>query len=555
MTDEIPTREWRPNPGPQEKFLALPDSIFEGFYGGAAGGGKSDALLMLPLVRGFYKNPAFKGIIFRRTFPQLEESLILRSKTQIGVNGPSYYDFGGKYNDQKHVWTFPSGATMRFSYMDRDEDALDHKSAEYNYAAFDELTTFTEFMYTYLTSRVRSADPLLPAIVRSASNPGDIGHLWVRQRFVEPFKFGYKVIHAKLPNSEIIKRIFIPAKLSDNPHLNEADPNYTNRLELLPEAERKALKEGDWWTFSGQFFTEFRSIRFLFEPENALHVCDDFPIPDYWPKIISIDWGYDHKNAVYWIAVSPDERAFVYRELVARKTLISDWAPQAARLSQFDGNIVAFIIDPSSKQERGQEETIKEQVSRYTGWDLEDADNSRRSGWMLIRDFLRWRQKSKRYVPKEGYSQEREQWILRIRGEKERDDYLRLFQPEKEETNLPRLQIFRSCIDLINTIPLAVHAERDPEDIEKFTGDDPLDALRYGIKAVHRYLEECKHEYKKVQERAMIIANLNRTQDMTSYYQEMRQFENRTKVVPIQLHRRHGYYGVRNMRPVRRPAG
>jgi hypothetical protein len=402
-------------------------------------------------------------------------------------------------------------------------------------------------MYTYLTSRVRSSDPLLPAIIRSASNPGDIGHLWVRQRFVEPDKYGYKVIHAKLPNSEIIKRIFIPAKLSDNPHLNEADPNYTNRLELLPEAERKALKDGDWWTFSGQYFTEFRSIRFISEPENALHVCDPFDIPDYWPKIISIDWGFDHKNAVYWIAVSPDERAFVYRELVCRKTLISDWAPQTARLSQFDGNIVAFIIDPSSKQERGQEETIKEQVSRYTGWDLEDADNSRKSGWMLIRDFLRWRPKSKRYVPKEGYSQEREMFILRLRGEKERDEYLRLFQPEKEETNLPRLQIFRTCTDLINTIPLAVHAERDSEDIEKFVGDDPLDSLRYGIKAVHRYLEESRGAHQRIQARAAIVESFHASGDATSFYARMKKFDADNKVVPIQLHRRHGYYGAKSM--------
>jgi hypothetical protein len=548
LTDITPEKTWKPNPGPQEEFLALPDSIFEGFYGGAAGGGKSDALLMYPIVRGFYKNPAFKGIIFRRTFPQLEESLILRSKTAIGVEGPSYYDFGAKYNDQKHVWTFPSGASIRFSYMDRDEDALDHKSAEYNYAAFDELTTFTEFMYTYLTSRVRSSDPSLPAIVRSASNPGDIGHLWVRVRFVEPHKFGYKVIHARLPNNQTIKRIFIPAKLSDNPHLNEADPNYANRLELLPEAERKALKDGDWWTFSGQFFTEFRSIRFLFEPENALHVIEPFDVPEFWPKIISIDWGYDHKTAVYWTAVSPDERAIVYREMTCRKRLISDWAPEVAKFSQFDGNIVARIIDPSSKQERGQEETIKDQISRYTGWDFEDADNSRKSGWMLIRDFLRWRPKSKKYIPKEGYNQETALRIWRFHGEKARDDYENLFKPEAPETNLPRLQIFNTCTDLINTIPLAVHNENDSEDIEKFTGDDPLDSLRYGIKAVHRYLDECKSEYQEIKARQEIINQFRETRDATSFYAKMRRFEAETKIVPIRLHRRHGYYGSRNVR-------
>ena len=179
LEDDGATKVWKPH-FKQERFLELPRACFEGFYGGAAGGGKSELLVAIPIVKGFYKHPSFHGVVFRRTFPQLEESLIPRSREL-------YQSVGGKYDKAKHVWSFPSGATIRFSHLDSDDDARKHDTAEYQYAAFDELTHFTEFMYTYITaSRVRSTIPEIPAMVRSASNPGNIGHAWVRKRFVEP---------------------------------------------------------------------------------------------------------------------------------------------------------------------------------------------------------------------------------------------------------------------------------------------------------------------------------------------------------------------------------
>jgi hypothetical protein len=549
MTVEIQERQkvWRPNDGPQTEFLQLPDSIFEGFYGGAAGGGKSQALMMLPLVRGFIDNPAFKGIIFRRTFPQLEESLIALSKTGIGFRdgqpGPSYYDFGGRYNDSKHVWTFESGATIRFSSLDSEDDVYDHKTAEFHYIAFDELTAFTRFMYIYMTSRCRSVDPRLPAIVRSASNPGDIGHLWVRERFVEPDRHGRKKLLLRNLAGTVTTGIFIPAKLKDNPCLNEADPGYETRLDILPETERRALKDGDWWTFAGQFFKEFRVHRTPLEPENAVHVVEPFEIPYFWPKILSVDWGYDHKNAVHCSAIAPDGRLYVFYEDVRRKTLISQWAPDVSlELNHFRETIKAAIIDPSSNRHDGQEETIKEQVARYSGFTFEDADNSRISGWQLVRDFMRWIPRPPKFKPAGGYSEVVSQRILRMQGEKAQASYLDLFKPDEPEVNIPRLQIFSICKDLINTIPLAIHDEKHPEDVQKFDGDDSLDEIRYNIKAVHRYVEDCKTEYESIQKRQSVLDGLNKTGDMTSFYRAMERFEDENRVVPFILRRRfHGF--------------
>ena len=290
------TKFWKPHPK-QERFLELPSEVFEGFYGGAAGGGKSELLVAIPIVKGFYKAPGFHGIVFRRTFPQLEESLIPRSREL-------YTSVGGHYDRSKHVWTFPSGATIRFSHLDSDDDARRHDTAEYQYAAFDELTHFTEFMYTYVaSSRVRSTIPGIPAMVRSASNPGNVGHSWVRKKFVEPCRDGGKLLYDARSKTY---RCFIKAKLTDNPHLMKDDPNYINRLNLLPEAERRAKVDGDWWVFAGQVFTEWRSQNFGDEPEYANHICTPFPIPSWWPKILFVDWGYRHMMYAGWLAISPD---------------------------------------------------------------------------------------------------------------------------------------------------------------------------------------------------------------------------------------------------------
>jgi len=113
---------WKPNHGKQELFLSLPDTIFEQFYGGAAGGGKSEALLMRPILRQWTDNNRFQGIILRRTYKELEESLIERSKrggmNKDGTEIPSFYDFGAEYNEQKKKWRFPSGATITFGHAE-----------------------------------------------------------------------------------------------------------------------------------------------------------------------------------------------------------------------------------------------------------------------------------------------------------------------------------------------------------------------------------------------------------------------------------------------------
>jgi hypothetical protein len=476
--------EWRPNKR-QEDFLSMPTSVFEGFYGGAAGGGKSEVLLMDPVSKGFTNYADFHGIIFRRTFRQLDESLIPRAKKMYGWSGNEA--LGAKYNDQKKEFRFPSGATIRFSYLETDDHAHDHQTAEYNYAAFDELTHFTEYQYVYITTRVRSSKKGLPAYVRSASNPGGLGHTWVYHRFVKHAEGGHVLINMKLESGKDTKLMFIPAKLTDNPVLMEEDPDYINRLHLLPPNELRALLYGDWHAYAGQVFTEFRSKHFPDEPSNALHVIKPFQIPTWWPKIIAIDWGWDAMTWVGWGALSPDERLFVYREMTCRKTYIADWAADVARLSQFDGNIKCVVLDKSAWAARGERKQIWEQFRDASGMTPEKSDSDRLSGKLLIHEYLRWTQRPEKYIPPTGYDEMLHQKIVRLYGEKKGKEYREMFQPQPEETNLPKVQIFDTCKAVINVIPSCVHAHdsatgKKKEDVEEFNGDDPYDGFRYLLK-------------------------------------------------------------------------
>jgi hypothetical protein len=519
--------EWRPNKR-QEDFLSMPTSVFEGFYGGAAGGGKSEVLLMDPVSKGYTNYADFHGIIFRRTFRQLDESLIPRAKKMYGWSGNEA--LGAKYNDQKKEFRFPSGATIRFSYLETDDHAHDHQTAEYNYAAFDELTHFTEYQYVYITTRVRSSKKGLPAYVRSASNPGGLAHTWVYQRFVKHAEGGHVLINMTLENGKETKLMFIPAKLTDNPVLMEEDPDYVNRLHLLPPNELRALLYGDWHAYAGQVFTEFRAKRFPDEPENALHVIKPFKIPTWWPKIIAIDWGWDAMTWVGWGALSPDERLFVYREMTCRKTYIADWAADVARLSQFDGNIKCIVLDKSAWAARGERKQIWEQFRDASGMTPEKSDSDRLSGKLLIHEYLRWTQRPEKYIPPTGYDPMLHQRIVRMYGDEKGKEYTKMFEPQPEETNLPKVQIFDTCSAVINVIPSCVHAHdsatgKKKEDVEEFNGDDPYDGFRYLLKRAHLYMKESQEIFAQKQIVGNIMAEFDQTGDYTHLYRRMEKYE------------------------------
>ena len=216
----------------QAEFLAV--ETLEALYGGAAGGGKSDALLMAALEH--VDVPGYSALVLRRTFEDLAkpDALIPRSKEWLS-------ETDAKWNDQRHQWTFPSGATLSFGYLQHEDDKYHYQGAAYQFVGWDELTQFTETQYTYLFSRCRRPSDLspnaalaaVPLRIRAASNPGGVGHEWVKKRFAIDREGGHDA-----------NRPFIPARLEDNPSLDAE--TYEVSLSVLDLVTRSQLRYGDW---------------------------------------------------------------------------------------------------------------------------------------------------------------------------------------------------------------------------------------------------------------------------------------------------------------------
>lgn len=523
---------WRPT-SKQEEFLSLPDSIFEALFGGQAGGGKSEVLLNLPLTREFYSAPRFKGLILRRTLPELEREIILRSQSD-GL----YKACGGDYQDQKKRWKFPSGAIVQFGHLEHETDVKIYDTAEYNYIGWDEVTSFTPYMYEYLTfSRCRTSDENLPTIVRSGTNPGGVSHNYFRKRFVEPFREGGKLIKEfRTINSRTTetKLIFIKSRATDNDYLMKSDPGYLDRMQRLPEAERIAKAEGDWWIYSGQVFEDFRETKLSSEASNALHVIPSFQIPYFWPKVLSIDWGYSAMTHAIFSAINPlpseafPAKVYIYKEYAAKKEKISLWASNL-KVMAYGEDLRDVVLDPSAFGIRGDEKTIAEQFADSFGREARRADNDRIGGKLLVQEYLRWKYNEKRQLPTGRYDHDVALRIRRTHGEEGLREYERTFLLDEDEGFLPKLQIFDTCKELINCLPLCIYDKNKVEDVEEFDGDDPYDNLRYNLKACQNLLVTGTSSALQEEQRVQVLNALAKTQNMTAFYMNMNNLESKER--------------------------
>jgi len=537
MQITTPRIEWRPHKK-QEEFIELPFSIFEALYGGAAGGGKSELLVLLPIIYGFLDHPDFKGIILRRTFPELESEIIIRSQRYYRQAGG-----GGQYNEQKRRWQFKSGATLFFGHCEHEQDIRKYDSAEYNYIAFDELTHFSEFQYEYLSfTRGRSGTLELPSIIRSATNPGNIGHGWVRRRFVEPYPNGGKILVDETTKN---KRFFIQAKASDNPYV---DPLYVSRLQMLPEAERKAKLDGDWWTFSGQVFTDFRSERLSDEPDNAVHIIKPFEIPKWWPRVLAIDWGTSALTIALWGGISPEGRLYIYREYACnggeshphlpQNVKTANWATDIGILSR-DEELSDVVLDSNAWDNRNEDQSVADEFSKFSGLIPRKADKgpgSRISGRALVQEYLRFIPKPRREQT-EQYDPMYAQYLIKNKGFEAYKTYETSFKPEPMENNLPKLQIFNTCQILNDAIPLCVWDPNNKEDVAQFSGDDPYDTLRYLIKAAYHHVQGVRQIANRME--ALEVARKMVTEgNITGHYMAMKKIEASDRDYGIQRFRR-----------------
>ena len=369
------------------------------------------------------KYPKSKQLILRRTFPELEKSLI---RTHLTFYPLKIYT----YNSSNHCGKFINGSIIDFSYCDNEKDVYKYQSAEYDVIRFDELTHFTEEMYVYLLSRIRGANNF-PKSAKSSTNPGGIGHTWVKERFIdigEP-----NVVHQVGKTT----RIFIPSKVQDNKFLLEADPDYLNRLENLSDKDKRALLLGDWDIFEGQFFSEFR---------REIHVIEPFEIPSHWKRYAAIDYGLD-MFACLWIARDTQGKAYVYKEIHEPNKIISE---AAELFKEANTDKLEYIYAPRDLWNRRQE-TGKSVADIFyeQGVDLTKTSVDRVDGWLATKEWLK---------------------VNKTRDEQTGE--------EKKDSDL---KIFRNVTHLIQYLPQLQIDEKNPNDVatEPHHLTHVADALRY----------------------------------------------------------------------------
>ena len=448
-------------------------------FGGSAGPGKSKALLWEAIYKAL-QTPGCHTLLLRRTYPELEASLLTYFRRDVPKK------LYKSYNESKHVVTWENGSTTRFGYCRNENDVYQYQGAEFLFIGLDELTHFTLKQWQFLTSRNRCPVKGSFPCMAGASNPGNVGHAWVKALWVDhtpPAGF------ERPENYDQKDYDFIRARLDDNP-IYANDTEYRRTLEALPEHLRRAFLEGDWEVFAGQYFDVFELGRHTARPE-------DLRLEPWLPRWISIDWGFQHPSAVYWHCAVPapptfspssqhavipsggpagfaglqsrnlssveavrdtkrdpsvaplprDDRAcraVTYREFV-QNGLSPRMLAQAIVERCGRENIREVFLSPDAFAHRTAEASIAEQLGDVLVMNglprPTSADDDRVGGWQWMYQLL-----------------EIDSWV-----------------------------ITDNCAKLIDCLPQLVRDDRRIEDIRKVDGDDPADAARYGLVAAARF--------------------------------------------------------------------
>ena len=435
------------NYAPTEKQRAFHATVAnEVLYGGAAGGGKTKALIMDALFRTL-KFPGTTAVVFRRTYQELED-------TDIKEAIASYPKELARYNAGRHEFTLKNGSKILFRHCENEADRFNYSGIEIQWLYFDELTSFEQSIYDFLKTRLRAKKSLgVVPIIRGASNPGNIGHGWVKKMFVDAGPYmsiqTRELYSEALHKSKLVRTQYIPALATENPHITE---DYIFELEQKPEALRRALLNGDWDSFEGQVFTEFVNDPAHYKDRLHTHVIEPFDIPLWWPRYMSFDHGYSRPFSVGYWAVDPEGRVYRYKEWYGCKPRQANKGLEitprqiaegiVAREAEESANNISIerIADPAIF-DRSRGDSVADQMRPEPGRPgviFHKGDNTRMAGKMQLHERLRFREDGK-----------------------------------------PMLYIFSTCADWIRTVPALPYSATKPEDIDSDAEDHAYDETRY----------------------------------------------------------------------------
>ena len=439
---------WSPQPR-QRAFLSCPfDDVL---FGGARGGGKTDAVLGDWLQHSHEYGAFANGIVIRRSMVELEDMIrrALELLPQVGA----------VWQDQKRRFVMPNGSILKFRYLEREQDAMAYQGHAYTRVYFEELGNFaTSRPIDLMYGTLRSAYGI-PCAMRSTANPGGPGHSWVKMRYISPAPLGFEPIEIKLPSGRSFFRCYIPSRLEDNMALMQNDPGYEDRLYLVGSAALvRAWREGDWDAVEGAYFDGWSSDL----------VIPPFPIPRHWTKFRSFDWGYAKPFSVGWWAVSDG----VPTETVNGPIRIPKGA--IVRYREYYGCVPG---QPNTgirlEVEEIADNILKMEGSEPIDYGVADPaifDGSRGPSiasrfakyipeWDKERTPIMWRRGENKRLP--GWSQVRQR-----------------MRPDGD--GAPQLYVFSTCTDSIRLIPSMQHDKTKPEDLDTDGEDHIADEWRYG---------------------------------------------------------------------------
>lgn len=439
---------WEPQPGPQSLAIGAQFAT-ELMFGGARGGGKSDYLLG-DFLQDVHLGAIWRGIIFRRSYPELEE-LITRAKE---IYGP----LGAVYKIADKTFVFPSGATLKMRHVETESDCDKYQGHQYTWIGWDELTNWPNLKsYKKLKACLRSAHGVQFKRIRCSANPGGVGHHEVKAYFVDPAPKGFELIENTDEDGFVTTKMFIPSKVYDNKKLLENDPGYIARLREIGSPELvRAWLEGDWNVITGAYFPEFSVQK---------HVLEPFKIPAHWVRFRSMDWGSASPFCVLWHAVCsegyqvengpylPSGSIVTYRELYGWNGTPNTgvrWpanrVAQEIKKAEYGDKITYGVLDPSAFSKDSGPSHAERMATE--GVLFRKADNNRIAGWDMVRDRL-----------------------CGIDGAIDVD----------YGVGRPMWYVFKTCVHIIRTLPALQHDLNDPEDCDTDGEDHAPDTLRYGF--------------------------------------------------------------------------
>lgn len=432
------TVAWEAQPGPQTALISCP--VFEVFFGGARGGGKTDGVLGDFLEHADTYGEHAIGLMIRRQRTELIET-IERSR-QI------YTLLGWEFHEQEKMWRAPNGARLRFAYLERDADAEGYQGHSYTRLYVEEIGNFpSDKPILKLMATLRSGAGV-PVGFRATGNPGGPGHQWVKARYIDHAPGGWRVFKDPVSGLE---RVFIPSKVGDNSYLGD---DYIQRLRASGSKELvRAWLEGDWSVIEGAFFDGW-SIKNIIRPVE---------LPQDWLRFRSMDWGSAKPFSVGWWAVASDafktETGIIPRGALIRYKewygsngqpnvglkLTADEVAQGILERDGEDNIAYGVLDPAAFTADGGPSIAERMAAATNGkvW-FKRADNRR--------------------VAQKGALGGWDQMRRRINGDGD---------------GRPMLYTFSTCKDFIRTVPALQHDPDRPEDVDTDGEDHAGDEARY----------------------------------------------------------------------------